>query len=140
MIAKIRLTPLYAYVSTPYDADFVANLKWSLPSRARRWDPELKVWRVERRYLYVLEGLLREYFDSVLYDIDEEPTTRQEAPQAPYAALHLLPSAPTELIDAAYKALAQIYHPDRNPRADATRIMQVINDAYEQLKARKDYG
>lgn len=32
------------------------------------------------------------------------------------------------------KKLALIYHPDRNPSADATEVMQRINRAFESVK------
>ncbi len=43
--------------------------------------------------------------------------------------------APPEVVRAAYKALSQKFHPDRNPetRAEATRIMAAINASYEIL-------
>lgn len=51
-----------------------------------------------------------------------------------YDDLNVARNAPTEVIRAAYKALAQKYHPDRNSvDADATKIMAVINAAYETL-------
>ncbi len=50
----------------------------------------------------------------------------------PYVTLHLLPSAPPELVKVAYRCLAQIYHPDRG--GDEER-MKAINRAYEKLAA-----
>jgi len=37
------------------------------------------------------------------------------------------------VIRAAYKALSQRYHPDKNPNPDAARIMQLINGSYRVL-------
>ncbi len=50
-----------------------------------------------------------------------------------YKILQVDPAAETEVIAAAYKRLAQKYHPDINPSPDATRRMQEINAAYEVL-------
>ncbi len=52
-----------------------------------------------------------------------------------YAILGVLPTAEDVVIRAAYKALAQRYHPDRNPdnKAEATRRMAEINEAYAIL-------
>lgn len=52
-----------------------------------------------------------------------------------YAILGVLPTAEDVVIRAAYKALAQRYHPDRNPDtiAEATRRMAEINEAYTVL-------
>jgi hypothetical protein len=61
-----------------------------------------------------------------------------------YATLGALPSAEDIVIRAAYKALAQRYHPDRfeGPKDEALRRMQEINEAYEILAdpaLRKEY-
>lgn len=51
-----------------------------------------------------------------------------------YDNLGVVRNADIAVIKAAYKALAQKYHPDRNPdNPDAQRIMQIINKAYEVL-------
>jgi DnaJ-class molecular chaperone len=51
-----------------------------------------------------------------------------------YDNLKIARNAPQEVIRAAYKALSQKYHPDRNPNSpDAQRIAQMINSAYEVL-------
>ena len=51
-----------------------------------------------------------------------------------YENLKVARNAPSEVIKAAYKALSQKYHPDRNlHNPDATRIMAIINASYEVL-------
>ncbi len=51
-----------------------------------------------------------------------------------YDNLKVSRSAPAEVIRAAYKALAQKYHPDRNAgNPEAARIMTTINASYEVL-------
>ena len=51
-----------------------------------------------------------------------------------YDNLKVSRSAPTEVIRAAYRVLAQKYHPDRNPgNSEAVRIMKTINASYEVL-------
>lgn len=61
-----------------------------------------------------------------------------------YQILGVLPTAESVVIKAAYKALAQRYHPDKNPdKSDEyKRKMQEINEAYEVLSnedKRKEY-
>lgn len=56
-----------------------------------------------------------------------------------YELLEISPRARREVIDAAYKALAQIYHPDRT---GDDRVSKSIGEAYQTLKdekARKKY-
>lgn len=51
-----------------------------------------------------------------------------------YDNLGVAKNAQPEVIKAAYKALAQKYHPDRNlDNPDAQRIMTIINEAYQVL-------
>jgi curved DNA-binding protein len=49
--------------------------------------------------------------------------------------LQVQADAEPEVIQAAYRALAKKYHPDRDASADAARRMRQINDAYRQLRA-----
>lgn len=54
-----------------------------------------------------------------------------------YRTLQVTRNADAEVIERAYKALSLKYHPDRAPtaqRAEATRRMQRINDAYSVLR------
>ncbi len=48
-----------------------------------------------------------------------------------YSQLHLLPTAPIEVIRAAHRALAALHHPDRGGSGEK---MVAINAAYETLK------
>ena len=55
---------------------------------------------------------------------------------SPYDVLGVSQGATAEQITAAYKKLVQQYHPDRNQenKEQATKAMQMINDAYDQIK------
>lgn len=51
-----------------------------------------------------------------------------------YENLKVARNAPPEVIRAAYKALAQKYHPDRNfSDPEAGRVMAIVNEAYRVL-------
>ncbi|MBI5276470.1 MAG: J domain-containing protein [Burkholderiales bacterium] len=53
-----------------------------------------------------------------------------------YENLKVARNAPPEVIRAAYRVLSQKYHPDKQPianRADAERVMALVNQAYEIL-------
>lgn len=50
-----------------------------------------------------------------------------------YDNLKVARNAPKEVITAAYRALSKKYHPDLNSDPDATRVMSIINVAYEVL-------
>jgi curved DNA-binding protein CbpA len=50
-----------------------------------------------------------------------------------YDNLRVTRNATLGVIKAAYRALSQEFHPDKNPGRDATRIMKIINEAYAVL-------
>lgn len=50
-----------------------------------------------------------------------------------YATMQISADADPVVITAAYRALATLYHPDRNPSPEATRLMQELNEAYQVL-------
>jgi len=53
-----------------------------------------------------------------------------------YETLGISPSADLEAIRAAYRSLAQRFHPDKNPGCSAaTSRMQQINEAYRALSS-----
>jgi hypothetical protein len=50
-----------------------------------------------------------------------------------YENLKVARNAPLEVIRAAYRVLAQKHHPDINDSADASRVMRLLNEAWETL-------
>lgn len=121
------------HLRTPYDADFIADFKANLNYRDREWLPEMKVWHVSARAARDAIALARSWFDVV----QEVPFRRAASgagaslARGPHADLHVLESAPWPVVEAAYKALARLNHPDRG---GSTAAMQKINAAFAQLK------
>ena len=54
-------------------------------------------------------------------------------PQDHYEVLQVHRTAHPDVIQAAYRRLALLYHPDRNPSNEATAMMARLNEAYEVL-------
>lgn len=122
----------------PYHEVLLESFKQEIRS-GRRWDPVLSCWVVTPVMAEAAAHWLRTSFP--------EHTERREEPRAappppppppprmgaaePWASLHLLPSAPREVVDAAYKALARLHHPDLG---GSTAAMQRVNDAYQKLR------
>ena len=52
-----------------------------------------------------------------------------------YEILQVHPAAHQDVIQAAYRRLALLYHPDRNPTPEATATMARLNEAYAILSA-----
>jgi curved DNA-binding protein CbpA len=57
-----------------------------------------------------------------------------DAPFDPYAILQVVPTCDSEVVHAAFRALAMKYHPDRDPSKRAERKMAELNRAYELLR------
>ena len=153
-----RLTyyPTGVLLTAPYDADLtpimVAELKRLIPPHARRYLPATREWFVTSAY----EDQARVIFRATWPHYEEEeghgddPTSQRPRDSHPpfaadrhYAALHLLPSAPRELIDSAYRTLVKLNHPDRLPTPEQVRghaRMVAINGAYEALSAHSAAG
>jgi curved DNA-binding protein CbpA len=51
-----------------------------------------------------------------------------------YEVLEVHPRAHLQVIQAAYRVLAALYHPDRDPSASATRRMADLNAAYDKVR------
>lgn len=59
------------------------------------------------------------------------------AAKTPHQVLHLLPTAPPEVVKASYRALVSIYHPDHGGSADDFRAIQ---EAFEALSGKSSRG
>ncbi len=116
--------------------DAIASLKRTVSPNLREYEPDTKMWFVADAartqldrwlgYMHVTHGVEAEWTEA---ESEQEPTRTPDA----FATLHLLPTAPPEVVKAAYRALAVKLHPDK-PGGD-TQAMQTIIAAYEQLAA-----
>lgn len=127
----------------PFNKPLVELLKLEIPFPYREWHPETKTWVVDNIYATRAIGLLRQaYPEAVIFGQQHVPPSRPDPirqTDSHFAALHLLPSAPACVIEAAYKALVKEHHPDRAPahkREQAHEAMIALNAAYERLRDR----
>jgi hypothetical protein len=124
----------------------IDDLKAAIPYPFRDWNPARKVWTVAPAYADLALEILLHHFPTA--DVPgrsgEAGRSRSHShvPPGPrplrhrdarYAVLHLLPSAPPELIEGAYRILARLHHPDRG---GSTAAMQEINEAIADLRER----
>jgi hypothetical protein len=116
-----------------YSPAMVQALKDNIPSRQRKWMPERKEWWFKPGMLAGVRALAERHCGRVQYvtegDAGEDVLVPAQDATA-YRTLHLLPSAPPELVRAAYKVLAKRCHPDAG---GSTQAMQRINAAYAVL-------
>lgn len=132
MPAELFYMDTEIWVKTPYDADFVESIKVEIPKEYRRWDSEEKVWAVSYLYEDALIHLCETYYDGVVQYGRQAYTPVTQPPQE-YATLHLLTSAPREVVMAAYRALSKLYHPDVSQKPDAAEKMKEINIAFDRI-------
>lgn len=126
----------------PYAPTLITRIKDAIPSDQRSWQPDLKVWTVEPAYASLAIGLLKQQFPDAIVEGEFRTPPRPEPIRSSdefYRRLHLLPSAPVELIEASYRCLARLHHPDRLPapeRARGNEAMVALNEAFEKLRDR----
>jgi len=144
--AHERADGRYGFWWITADTDLWADAKTDLKrsfnhGTGLRYDGDAREWSLPR---YSIERLQRwadawtsqQEWDAPRRNGQQRRSERhQDAPAAPlteaYATLHLLPSAPPELVTAAYRTLAQLHHPDRG---GDTGAMSAINQAVEILR------
>ncbi len=121
----------------------IASLKRIISVSHRRYEPSEKRWIIKAEGDAELSAWLTSCRRVIQADVE---FTKQDAPPPPpppkprkpsqvdcFATLHLLPSAPTELVKQAYRVLAVLNHPDKG---GDERMMQTINAAYAALERR----
>ncbi len=114
----------------------IAALKEDIAPDFRNFDGGTKQWRITAEgradfdgwiaYMRLVHKAAIEWTDG------EAETPRARTVPDAFATLHLLPSAPPEVVRASYKALAMKHHPDKGGNTEA---MQKINEAYRRLAA-----
>jgi hypothetical protein len=115
----------------------ISELKGIIPAAFRNYEPTKKTWFItDWGCLDEWIGELRSVY-AVETEYDNEQPSRPPPPQSiasPFQTLYLLPNAPPELVKAAYKTLAKIYHPD--VQGDSEKMIE-INRAFEVITQNK---
>lgn len=129
-----------AILAFTYDADTVERLKHGIPAYAREWRPDDKQWRIAAGpFVGVAIQIMREEFAIVNVfddrrDTGAPPPPPFRSPDMAYSTLHLQPTAPPEVVEAVYKTMAKLVHPDRG---GTTADMQAINEAVAEIRNRQ---
>ncbi len=123
-----------ADVTFPYSAFVVAELKRAVPAPLRTYDPDSKTWTVAGRYVSAVYHVLAQVFGEVDVEGSRTGSADRRRPTGgdPYQVLHLLPSAPDEVVTVVYRTLARLHHPD--VVGGDTGTMQAINAAVESIR------
>lgn len=126
------------------DLDFrdrLGDFKASVPWAWRRFDRHEREWSVDAAAGAALRRWVVRWFDPEQRTVPVEWTERRSASPPPpprsdtrtdaYATLWLRPGAPPEVVRAAYRALAQLHHPDVG---GDTETMKRVNGAFDALR------
>ncbi|MDQ3695452.1 MAG: J domain-containing protein [Chloroflexota bacterium] len=124
-IPHIRYQPgdYRATVTFPYHPEVVQSIKDTILSYDREWNPSLKQWLVAPPWIETARRILASAFGECRVSGNQdrpEPTPIRSIDRA-YRVLHLLPTAPPELIEASYRIVAKRVHPDCGGDAEAMR-------------------
>ena len=114
----------------PFHKFLVESLKIDVPAHARTYDPDTRAWTVTEPYAPIAFRLMHVIFPDVVI-VDAAAADRAPRAGDAYRVLHLLPSAPPELVTAAHRCLAKLNHPDRG---GSTVAMQQINAAVDLIR------
>jgi hypothetical protein len=109
-----------------YDPQLVALIKGAVPASMRSYDPVLRQWTVNVTYVHKLADSMRELGCTVV-GLDPPLQTGRDS-----WAQQLLDQVGIDRIQAVYRALTRVLHPDNQVTGDG-RLQQQLNDAYSQL-------
>ncbi len=115
-----------------YDAEWVAIAK-TIPPSERTWDPDVKEWAFSPSY----GALMREWTRRIFGDDDGPAQASAGAvPPDAFMVLHLQQTAPLPLVEASYRCLAKLAHPDRGGSHEHMIELTRARDALKELVAR----
>jgi len=117
------------------------------PLSYRKWSKEKNCWSIHKSKLPITVFIARKYYQHIDYSslseelqifIVQETKERSSGVvkeeklkvENPYTKLHLLESAPIEVVKASYKALVLLYHSDRGGDEE---VLKEINLAYTEI-------
>lgn len=123
----------FIVITAPYVREFVEELKATIHYTGRFWDAPTKKWSVAVGHKDILIRILAGHYASIEF---QHPSLVPVSQTDYYGVLHLLSTAPVLLIQAAYRCLAIMWHPDK--QGGNTKLMQDLNIAYQEImKERK---
>ncbi|MCP4568718.1 MAG: hypothetical protein GY841_14160 [FCB group bacterium] len=126
--ASVRYLPsgLFIQLEAPWNEPFQREMKKSIPTKKRIWDNNDKCWYIIKDQFDKLAHLLDKFYtETILLDFPD-----QEVKNDSWTKLFLIPGAPIELVQSAYKVMSKKHHPDLG---GSTEKMQNLNLAYKDI-------
>lgn len=119
----------WIHVRTPYNRDFVDDLKAGIEARFRAWDPDDKVWKVNPAKDEVLLRIVKKHYGDPTILEDKEIVVVENDGADPYGKLLRL--APDAVLKKCYRLIAAAVHPDAGGTGDQ---MTQANNAWALIK------
>jgi len=123
-----------------YDPSLIDEIKDAIPYGRRYWNSDRGVWIIDGSERDAFSGVLQGHGYEPYWLITEEEhriaLAMERSKNADRTSLGILDTAPWELVDAAYRVMARLYHPDVSGR-DTTEKMKEINIAYDRLQKQR---
>jgi len=121
----------WVIVRTPFDRDFVDELKRKIPPAYRRWNPPDKTWKVDPSKDEVIIEIVTKYFGEPTVIENKEQVVVAALPPGddPYSAL--LKLAPNPLLKKIQRQIVLAVHPDHG---GSTEAMATANSAWAAIK------
>lgn len=130
MVAEIEYLDGGAIIfRLPFRRLWVDTIKNTVPSDHREWDPDMKEWTIWPPYAAEALTFTRQAFGYVRETNAETPG---RGGGDHFALLHLLPTAPLAVIEASYRALARLHHPDAGGNAEHMKRLNAARDALKE--------
>jgi hypothetical protein len=122
----------WLFVRTPYDKEWIAELKIDIPYAGRKWDADQKLWKVDPAYLDDLIDVTEKYFDVSVINPNPEPEVVMISAGAETDAYsRMLKLASPGLLKKVYRLIASEIHPDKGGPAHG---MVELNAAWDEIK------
>jgi hypothetical protein len=120
----------YIFVKTPYDPEFVQELKADIPSSCRTWMGVDKVWRIAAAYHEDLLSVVKKHYgEPTVLEQETQVVVVGDSGNDPFGAM--LKVAPDEVLKKVYRMIAAEIHPDKGGKPED---MVTLNQAWAEVK------
>jgi hypothetical protein len=113
-IARLYVQGVWIVCKTPYNPDFVTELKFHIDRGSRKWDSVEKVWKVDVDQMDLLETICKKHYKEVLF-IEVEQTIVAGGTAAGSASPYhnLISDLPDDALKRVFRLCALSMHPDQ---------------------------
>jgi hypothetical protein len=118
----------WIHIRSPYNAQYVSDIKVEIDRSYRKWNPDSKTWSVDVSMLDTLITISERYFTVNVIE-QAVPEVIVEGGHDAYS--ELLSGLPNDVLKKVYRAIALECHPDKG--ADP-KLLSAANVAWEKIK------